>query len=177
MTRRCRPTVNVRLACIPAELVASRSSTAGSQPWLNGSVHWFPNVGMRQLIVFQGDTIKADAVYRTALEKLLSTNDPVEFSTTIERYTGSLTDISFRDMDTSKSYPVQELRRYPLTNVKPASSFYQLCTFSAKIPSTALAQRYGTTGWYWYVPFEVVINLGTSELTCHLEWKENVSPS
>lgn len=45
------------------------------------------------------------------------------------------------------------------------------------MPPSALELRSGPNGQYWVAEFEVVMNLGTSELVCHVEWEENVSRS
>lgn len=83
---------------------------------------------------------------------------------------------------TNVSGPLRDACRGVDGRIPLATSFGRLCTFSAAIPASALVQRKGKKGtWWpanctwWAADFVVVISLGTSEMTCYVEWTENVS--
>lgn len=55
-----------------------------------------------------------------------------------------------------------------------AGNFREVCRISMKLPLSAYEQRGGPKGPYWFAEFEVILDLGATELKASLEWKEDV---
>ncbi|KIO27478.1 hypothetical protein M407DRAFT_23293 [Tulasnella calospora MUT 4182] len=109
--------------------------------------------GFRPL-VRKGELVKVESVYRESVTSQACQIPEIHsWEQYLVRYSGSIEDITFMDMD--------------------PSAFDIIGWFECEMPATAMTRRRGKHGTYWQPQWEVVITLGTVEIKCHVEWNEN----
>jgi len=106
-----------------------------------------------ECLVQKGDLISVGETYRSDSGFNRRSQEAVSFTKTLERYSGTMRDVTFRDMD-DEAY------------------FGDVCTFKATLPGSAATLHNGRDGEYWRTEFCAVLTFGTTELQCFVEWEE-----
>ncbi|KAG8909730.1 hypothetical protein FRC01_006753 [Tulasnella sp. 417] len=106
-------------------------------------------------LVQKGQLVKVDSVYRQSVTTVNAFQKPEihSWEEHLIRYSGSIEDIAFVDMD--------------------PYAFDVVGWFECDMPAAAMTRRRGKNGTYWRPEWTVVITLGTVEIKCHIEWVEN----
>ncbi|KAG8902814.1 hypothetical protein FRB99_004081 [Tulasnella sp. 403] len=105
-----------------------------------------------EAITTKGTAVPEDATYRCALVSHRKNYERVTGTIPMDRYTGVLSKPEFYDLD--------------------AAGFTRICKIDYAIPASALKGVTGSNGKYWDAEFEVVLELGATELKCYTEWDE-----
>jgi len=106
-----------------------------------------------QCLVQKGDLVSIGATYRAEILPHSVRREAIMRTLVIERYTGGMRGLVFRDMDTS-------------------DKFHEVCKLKIEIPPSALQPEEGEKGICWAALCTVVLTLGTTELQCFVEWED-----
>ncbi|KAG8903283.1 hypothetical protein FRB99_003524 [Tulasnella sp. 403] len=105
-------------------------------------------------IVSEGEAVPEGHFFEIPVVGQVRANKERPYQVRLYRYLGSIKDVCFIDEDPGAFEPV--------------------CELSADAPADALdEQKRGDGELYWSVNMNVVLNLGLTELACHVEWTDD----